>query len=208
MTIKSLIKIAPVADDTLIISDYDYSALGENAATVQSAALDIRNRLVAANRNIIQIGEKLLAVKVFLAHGEFGKWLKAEFEWSERTAQRYMLAASFAEQHSDTVSVLPEKVLYLVSAKSTPDAIKAKVIEHAAKGEISKASEIEAEIKAAKQASEPVVKPKADERKVAAEKAAMMLAEKLGSELKAFMAEFKIAGDRFPAALKKAVAYV
>lgn len=44
--------------------------------------------------NLIEIGKRLIAVKEGLPHGEWGRWLKEEVDFTERTAQRIMRAAN------------------------------------------------------------------------------------------------------------------
>ena len=50
----------------------------------------IRERVKKTVEDIIDVGNDLLAVKEALPHGQFGPWLKAEFGWSERSAQNFM----------------------------------------------------------------------------------------------------------------------
>lgn len=44
--------------------------------------------------NIIEIGKRLIAVKESLAHGKWGKWLSEKVDFTDRTAQRFMKAAT------------------------------------------------------------------------------------------------------------------
>jgi hypothetical protein len=60
------------------------------AEKVRSSADRIRERVKKTVEDIIEVGNDLLAVKEALEHGQFGPWLKAEFGWSERTAQNVM----------------------------------------------------------------------------------------------------------------------
>jgi hypothetical protein len=77
--------------------------------------------------DILEIGTRLDEVKNALLHGEWGKWLDAEFGWSDRTALRYMDAAKAFAAKSDTVSDLPIDIgaLYLPArAKTPPEVVK------------------------------------------------------------------------------------
>ena len=65
------------------------------ADKVRSAADRIRERVKKTVEDIIEVGNDLLAVKEALPHGQFLPWLRAEFGWSERSAQNFM---SVAEQ--------------------------------------------------------------------------------------------------------------
>jgi phage N-6-adenine-methyltransferase len=113
------------------------------------AGLDLETRIVVRQRtgeikalmqrtaqDLIEIGQKLVEVKARLGHGLFGVWLQAEFEWSERTAQRYMSVAQAFK--SDTVSVLANaeaKALYLLAAPSTPESAREEAVQRAGTGE-------------------------------------------------------------------------
>src|SRR5207248_1371310 len=63
--------------------------------------------------------------------GQFPKWVEFECGINKRTAQRMMLAAEWAEGKSDTVTLLPPTLLYLLSSSRTPaetrDAILARI---------------------------------------------------------------------------------
>jgi hypothetical protein len=47
-----------------------------------------------AAMNMIEIGKRLLEVKEQLPHGEFGKWVESEVQFSHRTATNFMRVAS------------------------------------------------------------------------------------------------------------------
>jgi hypothetical protein len=105
---------------------FDYSTLpAEIRAEAKTAADEIKSSI---RRSVMDVGAALSRIKNQLPHGQFGKWLSAEFGLSERTAQNYMNAAALASK-SETVSVLRPKTLYLLSSPSTPDSIRQKVIE-------------------------------------------------------------------------------
>jgi len=113
------------------------------------AGLDIETRIVVQQRtgeikalmqrtaqDLIEIGQKLVEVKARLGHGIFGAWLQAEFEWSERTAQRYMSVVLAFK--SDTVSVLANaeaRALYLLATPSTPESVREEAVRRAETGE-------------------------------------------------------------------------
>jgi hypothetical protein len=48
--------------------------------------------------DIIEVGNDLQAVKDALPHGQFLPWLKAEFGWSERSAQNFMSVKKAVEK--------------------------------------------------------------------------------------------------------------
>jgi len=118
------------------LSLFDYQALdAETRIVVQQRTGEIKALMKRTVSDIIEIGEKLIEVKERLGHGHFGGWLEAEFEWSERTARRYISVAETFK--SDTVSDLrfDAKALYLLAAPSTPDEARAEAIERAEAGE-------------------------------------------------------------------------
>lgn len=114
---------------TNVVAAFDYSVLDNETAQIARDVADaIRQRNRRGNALAIEIGNDLLGVKERLGHGNFGKWLKAEFDWSERTAQRFMQAAEAFKGKSDTVAVLPAATMYRLSAPSTPVEIRERVI--------------------------------------------------------------------------------
>ena len=77
-----------------ITTDFNYAGLSaEIAVEARAAAARIKARMHAA---VINVGADLTLIKDRLPHGEFGKWLKAEFNLTERTTQNYMNAAALA----------------------------------------------------------------------------------------------------------------
>jgi hypothetical protein len=111
---------------------FDYVSLDADIRDIAMAAADrIKQRMRGA---IIDIGVDLLHVKERLPHGQFGKWLLAEFTMTERTAQNYMSAAALASK-SETVSVLRPKTIYLLAAPSTPEPTRQAIIDRLEAGE-------------------------------------------------------------------------
>src|SRR3954465_7482799 len=75
---------------------FDYGALDADVATLaRQSAKRIGDR---TRSSFIENGRDLIAVKAKLEHDMFSKWLKAEFPWSERTAQSMMNAAGLADK--------------------------------------------------------------------------------------------------------------
>lgn len=73
-----------------------------SAATIETSAeiitLNVRaNRIrqlqADVQRGIIEIGFELIAAKKEIGHGNWGRWLQKEFEWTERTARNFMAMA-------------------------------------------------------------------------------------------------------------------
>jgi phage N-6-adenine-methyltransferase len=108
----------------------------ETRIVVQQRTGEIKTLMQRTAQDLVEIGQKLVEVKARRGHGLFGAWLQAEFEWSERTAQRYMSVAQAFK--TDTVSVLANaeaKALYLLAAPSTPEIVRDEAVQRAETGE-------------------------------------------------------------------------
>jgi hypothetical protein len=115
---------------------FDYGALPEadRDRLRQHAEAIYAARKRAAS--LLDVGRRLLDAKRRLGHGRFGDWVRAEFAWSERTAQRWMAVARRLKsvKVSDLEAVSPT-VLYGLASPSTPPAVRADVLEAARRGE-------------------------------------------------------------------------
>ena len=109
---------------------FDYSIVSEPVAEdLRQRAELIRRGLKQTATTLIEIGQQLREAKDALGHGHLAPWLKAEFAWTERTAQSYMRVAEVFGDKTETVSILPAKLLYTLAAKSTPAEIVDDVVE-------------------------------------------------------------------------------
>jgi Protein of unknown function (DUF3102) len=108
-----------------VTDGFDYSVVddADMVALLKEATTKIRACRRQAASSIIEIGKQLTAVKQWLGHGPLGPWLQAEFDWNERTAQRYMRVAEVFGDKTDTVSDLEPTTLYLLSSRSTPEMV-------------------------------------------------------------------------------------
>jgi hypothetical protein len=78
----------------LTIVGFNYDKLEPAARDVAKASAErIKAKVKKTVEDIIDVGNELLAVKQVLEHGQFLKWLKGEFGWSERTARNFMAVA-------------------------------------------------------------------------------------------------------------------
>jgi hypothetical protein len=119
-----------------VISNFDYAPLEPQVQrVVKDAAEEIRRGRDQHLDGALQMGRALISVKKALPHGEFGKWLKAEFGWAERTAQRLMSVAETFGENPTRVSDLSLRVVYLLSSRSTPEAARDVVLERMDQGE-------------------------------------------------------------------------
>ncbi len=71
-----------------------------------------------------EIGSRLIAVKDALGHGRFGRWLEAEFQWSEPTAERMMRVADTFKSVKLTDLNIGQSALYMLASPSTPAPIR------------------------------------------------------------------------------------
>src|SRR3954447_12951496 len=102
---RQLTVVHPPPSSNEAANKFDYGILEMvSADQARSAAERIRRRTWDS---YIENGRDLIAIKALLDHGAFGRWLKAEFGMSERTAQNLMNAAELVDGKSAIVSVLP-----------------------------------------------------------------------------------------------------
>jgi len=121
---------------SVIAASFDYSKLdSETARIARHAAERVKASQKQVGKTLIAIGAELLKVKARLDHGSFGPWLQAEFNWDERTAQRYMGAAEAFGGKSDTVSELPPTMIYALASPSTPPAVRDEIVRKLDSGE-------------------------------------------------------------------------
>jgi hypothetical protein len=106
--------------------------LAEHAESIRRLA----RRTVA---DMVEIGERLIAVKKLLPHGQWTPWVKKEFDWEIWTATRFMQVARAFGGASKTVTVtdlsFDTQALYLLANNKAPESARAKAIEYARAGE-------------------------------------------------------------------------
>lgn len=131
---------------------FDYNLLNaEDASVIIFHTNVIKERIRRTTQDIIEIGERLIDVKERLDYGHFGIWLRVEFDWDRRTAQRFMSVTAMLstcdnlsqvpKASLDNVSIAPS-ALYLLAAPSTPEEIRREVLERAYQGEAVTFSEV------------------------------------------------------------------
>jgi hypothetical protein len=118
------------------VNSFEYAALNNKARNVvQQRTSEIKSLMRRTVQNIIEIGEKLIEVKHRLEHGHFGNWLKAEFDWDERTARRFMSVSQAFKSDNLTDLPITASALYVLAAPSSPEEARIKALELAKKGE-------------------------------------------------------------------------
>ena len=89
-----------------------------NEVTVRNLEV-IENEIIQLKeqtaRNIIMIGQALIEAKNQLNHGEWGTWLEEKFDFTQRTANKFMqLATTFNVSNSNSISNLGQTKLFLL----------------------------------------------------------------------------------------------
>lgn len=181
---------------------FSYSALEKAIATeAKAAARLIHKHMLNTKTSIFEIGRELRAIKEKMKHGEFGKWIAAEFDMSNRTAQRYMNVAERFDGKQELMKALSVNVIHALAAPSTPAGFTDMKLLEIAEGDIPTVKQISAEIAEAKndveepkpaKAAKPLAKPLTEEQ--AAAKAVAMLQKRLGPSFSKFMELFKQTG--------------
>ncbi len=119
-----------------VVVGFNYDLLEAKVAErVRSSADRIRERVKKTVEDIIEVGNDLLAVKEALEHGHFGPWLKAEFGWSERTAQNFMSVAERFKSAKFAELPIQPSAAYLLAAPTVPDEARQVAVEKAQAGE-------------------------------------------------------------------------
>ena len=125
------------AKGELVVLGFDYALVGDAADKVRSSAEKIRLTVQKTIEDIIEVGTELLGVKEDVGHGHFGAWLRAEFGWTERTAQNFMSVAERFGANPKLISdlTIQPTAAYLLAAPSAPDEARQQAIERAEAGE-------------------------------------------------------------------------
>ena len=118
------------------IQGFDYTSLTPQIRIlVQGKTSELKSLMRRSAQDIINIGYKLIEVKEKLGHGNFRAWLKAEFDWSVRTATRFMQVATQFKCANLAHLNIAVSALYLLAETSTPEEARKQALELASKGE-------------------------------------------------------------------------
>jgi hypothetical protein len=102
------------------MSGFDYSSLNGSGVWFRETADLIRQVSRSMASKAVFIGKKLIEAKERCPHGTFGEWIEHEFNWSYRTAARYMqVAQRFGK--CDIVADLSLTVLQILAGDDVPD---------------------------------------------------------------------------------------
>jgi hypothetical protein len=127
-----------ISDDRPKISaGFDYETLDLQKKTiVEQKTREIRERLQHSAQAIWEIGQKLTDVRAQLKHGQFEAWLKAEFDWSRRTAYNFINVYEAFNERANLAQIdIATSALYLLAAPSTSQEIRDKFLQRAKEGE-------------------------------------------------------------------------
>jgi hypothetical protein len=175
--------------ETPTSSGFDYSGLSpDDANSLQRSAQRIRSLVNKGNGVIAELGSELIVAKEKLPHGQFARWVEAEFGVSDRTALNYMRFAEWAADKSEIVSVLQPNTVYLLAAPSTPQSVQDAVIERIRSGETLGANAIRTMVLQAKEEAKEAARlaelsPKQREREERREERRRKRDERLDEEL-------------------------
>ncbi len=116
---------------------FDYASL--DAATsefVREQTGEIRTLLKQTAENIVYTGQKLMAIKSKLQHGQFIDWLQSELGLHRNTANRFMhVAKEFGDLEMSHIVTFDLTALYQLATPSTPQAARDEAIALAKAGE-------------------------------------------------------------------------
>jgi len=130
--LSKLVGQLPISEE----QGFDYNALNsETRITVQRRTSEIKSLMRRTAQDIINIGQKLIEVKEQLGHGQFRNWLKTEFDWSVRTAARFMQVATKFKCANLAHFDIAASALYLLAKPSTPNEAREEALELAKQGE-------------------------------------------------------------------------
>jgi hypothetical protein len=136
----------------------------------------VRTHLDRAAFEVIETGRWLALAKQELKHGQLKPWLEEKFSLSERMAEHCINAWRTFGENPKRVSDLPARVIFQLSAPSTPQAVRDEVLDLKATGKTITASVVKDKINEAKGQKPP--ETKVDQDREAARKNADALKTK------------------------------
>jgi len=125
-----------------------------SAAELNAVAERIRALRQMATEHAVEIGRELLRVKASLPHGVFLKWVETACEFKIRTAQDLMKLAREAESNTKLVALMVPSTLRLLLSKSTPPAVRSKILTRVEDGERISRNQVQSEIAASRSCNE------------------------------------------------------
>lgn len=119
------------------ITKFNYQDLDSQQRTeVEQATAAIKERLRKAAQDIWEIGKMLSDVQSKLQRGQFDDWIETEFDWSRRTAYKFISVYKRFDRDVNLEEInIATSALYLLAAESTPEDIRQEFIQKAQEGE-------------------------------------------------------------------------
>ena len=119
------------------ITKFNYHDLDSQQRTeVEQATAAIKERLRKAAQDIWEIGKMLSDVQSKLQRGQFDDWIETEFDWSRRTAYKFISVYKRFDRDVNLEEIkIATSALYLLAAESTPEDIRQEFIQKAQEGE-------------------------------------------------------------------------
>lgn len=159
------------------VDGFDYGGMAaENVRELETAAERIGERIKRTVESIIDLGRELTEIRDRVGHGRFGEWIAThalELKGiSQRTVERWIAAAEWAQDKFDTVTKLEPTAVYALAAPSCPPAAQVKVLERIEAGEPMPVSTVKfmiAEARREEQAAKAEAKMTTAEKKKRAE---------------------------------------
>jgi hypothetical protein len=107
-------------------------------ALLPERAQRIRDLVGTARTCIIEIGRELIAASAEVPRGAWEEWLKAEFDWSDRTARKYIAVANAFQSEpgsgSNDAITIDATALYALAGKSVDPELRDAAVEAAQNG--------------------------------------------------------------------------
>ncbi|MEM8829559.1 MAG: DUF3102 domain-containing protein [Cyanobacteria bacterium P01_G01_bin.19] len=119
------------------IANFNYQDLHpQQRSEIEQATAAIRERLRKAAQDIWEIGRMLSEVQSQLQRGQFDDWIKSEFDWSRRTAYKFISVYKRFDNSINLEEVnIATSALYLLAAESTPEEVREEFIQKAQEGQ-------------------------------------------------------------------------
>lgn len=120
-----------------VAAKFNYEALeSQQRVEIKQATTAIREKLRRAAQDIWEIGRMLSEVQSTLKRGQFDDWLKTEFDWSRRTAYKFISVYKRFDRNINLGEIdIATSALYLLAAESTPEEIREEFIQKAQDGQ-------------------------------------------------------------------------
>jgi hypothetical protein len=123
-------------------ASFDYDSVPDHADTLRAIADRVHGLSTRVTKSTVDIGLELEAGRALLKNGPFGRWVRAEFDFTIRSAQQKIAAARFVRDEGEIFSRLPITALYALAETSTPAEVVETVRARLAKGEVLRAHQV------------------------------------------------------------------